>query len=824
MPKRYFVSHSSYDKPRAVELKEQLSGDAWVDLYEIELGDLLLEAISQGIESASDFVLLWSEHSAESQWVKFELHMAFILWLEDKSVTIRVVCLDSTPLPLYLRPFLQAKQGISTEALISALTGAIPPPSPRRKFCNRNSEIDRIETALHDPATAAIFICGVPGSGKRALAREALSRLTSGGGTVQRITVNAGVAEPELNLLVAGALKALPAVEGLDISGTVAHTNALLGQHVNSGGIWLFEDAEHWLNDDGSLGRMSTQVLGAVQNPDGYAGRLVVFTSRRRPHDSSPAFAISSFHLSGLSKNFAVPLLVGHGAAGSPEELSRIAEELDGHPLASEVVAPRLPLNPADLREQRYSIATDLVSPTSISSNAWRMLEVLALADGPFRGEDMAEFLSLSADALTDAITISTEYSLVTYEATGSLSLHPLLRDYFLRSFRKQPDHSVQTGVLADLMSARLATLSPGQDLYVPSLLSTVKILGLAGRFEEARGLRQGLIGTLHSTAIELYQEKRYDEALRYVDEAITGSHDIDEEVLQLKVKTLAYLGRLNEARSLSDDLIRLNPTSPSVLRGRGRVEFIAREWKTSIVYFERAIPLRRNPAQLWSDIAQARIRLEDWTGAVAAARIAIDRGGDTPWTLSLYSEALERLGELNEAETVMQRAVVREPTNPAYRHRLGRIAQETSNRELAIEQFRKCVELDPNFVQSWLSLASSLADERDFEGAQRALDSGNSIPGAPRGVVNNVRAKSYMLTGDLDAAHTAIESALNVHRDVQNIALSIRVWIARAEAGSVPKGQAQAQVSALARELDTNGGLCHVFDSSRDFPSYFER
>ncbi|TFI50624.1 toll/interleukin-1 receptor domain-containing protein [Micrococcus endophyticus] len=125
--KRYFISHAGADKPLALELKAALGDDAWVDLHEIDVGQLLLHEISAGIEASTDFVLLWSRASSESRWVQFETTMAFTRWLEDSAIALRIVCLDSTPVPLHFRPFLQART-TTTPAEIASLLGGTPQP------------------------------------------------------------------------------------------------------------------------------------------------------------------------------------------------------------------------------------------------------------------------------------------------------------------------------------------------------------------------------------------------------------------------------------------------------------------------------------------------------------------------------------------------------------------------------------------------------------------------------------------------------------------------------------------------------------------------
>lgn len=822
--KRFFISHAGPDKPLALELKAELDDDAWVDLHEIDVGQVLLHEISAGIEASTDFVLLWSSASSQSRWVQFETTMAFTRWLEDSAIALRIVCLDDTPVPLHLRPFLQARGARTAGDISAVLRGNVPAPTPRRRFFNRNSEVNRIEEALYDNSVSALWICGVPGSGKRSLAREAMARITTGTGTIVTIVVGEGTAEPELHLKLSSALGVEPTGEDANLDLLVAATKALVASFVGSGGVLVLEDAEHWLNDDGTIGRLARQVIEAVQHPGTNTNRLVVLTSRRRPRlDPSQEQFIASMYLSGLQEQHAIPLLRAQHAEGTDDELRAVVRELDGHPLALEVIAPQLPLSLTALNDKRHEIATDLIDPARVSTESWRLLEVLSLVDGPLSGEDLAYVLGLDAAAFNTAVTEATEYSLVRLGHSGTLALHPLLRDYFLRSYRKHPGYKHQTDSLASILVSRLATLETTDTTYVETLLSTVKVLGLAGRFEEARSLRQGLIGTLFETGRELFQERRWADALAYLEESLTGTDEIDLPAKQLIMKTLASLGRMREARELGDALVTKYPTSPSVLRDRGRVEQIDRKWKEAIRYYERAIPLRRDSSQLYADIAQSLIRLEDWIGAAAAAKTAIDSGGDTPYALSLYSQALEAQGEFEEAGQMMARAVKREPNNPRYRHRLGRIATQLGNRPAALREFRKSVEIDPTFVESWLSLASTQVDSGDIDGAKESLAAAEASPGAPRAVLLNVKAKVALATDDLDGAQGAVDEALKERRDVQNIALAIRVLVLRGEADRLPVGQARARVRLLAKELMGLDALAMVLEISQRYPQYFE-
>ncbi len=70
---RVFISHSSKDKPAVLELATALAAhgiDAWVDSWEIALGDDIVARINAGLEAAGAGLLVLSEHTRESRWVE----------------------------------------------------------------------------------------------------------------------------------------------------------------------------------------------------------------------------------------------------------------------------------------------------------------------------------------------------------------------------------------------------------------------------------------------------------------------------------------------------------------------------------------------------------------------------------------------------------------------------------------------------------------------------------------------------------------------------------------------------------------------------------
>ena len=89
-----FVSYASEDRERAAVLAQALEGLGWSVWWDpdIPTGTTFVEVIKQELESAKCAVVLWSQHSAASQWVQREARLA-----ADQRKLFPVLIEDMTP-------------------------------------------------------------------------------------------------------------------------------------------------------------------------------------------------------------------------------------------------------------------------------------------------------------------------------------------------------------------------------------------------------------------------------------------------------------------------------------------------------------------------------------------------------------------------------------------------------------------------------------------------------------------------------------------------------------------------------------------------------
>jgi len=97
-----FISHSSKDKPFVRRLAPDLVANGvkvWLDEQRILVGDSLPEKIAQGLAESDFFLVVASENSTNSAWVKKELSVALVHEIERRKVTVLPIRIDGVEMP-----------------------------------------------------------------------------------------------------------------------------------------------------------------------------------------------------------------------------------------------------------------------------------------------------------------------------------------------------------------------------------------------------------------------------------------------------------------------------------------------------------------------------------------------------------------------------------------------------------------------------------------------------------------------------------------------------------------------------------------------------
>ena len=97
-----FISHSAKDKPFVRKLAADLVANGvkvWLDEQRILVGDSIPEKIAQGLAESDFFLIVVSQNSVASSWVKKELSNVLVHEIERRKVTVLPIKLDDALMP-----------------------------------------------------------------------------------------------------------------------------------------------------------------------------------------------------------------------------------------------------------------------------------------------------------------------------------------------------------------------------------------------------------------------------------------------------------------------------------------------------------------------------------------------------------------------------------------------------------------------------------------------------------------------------------------------------------------------------------------------------
>jgi hypothetical protein len=111
MKKKIFISYSYADKEFVEWLKNELENldfEIWYDQEEIQVGDSIIDRINTGIHSSDAFIIVLSDSSKNSDWVKYEFNSAVLLSAIKKGIKVLPIKIDDSEIPADLSGYLYA--------------------------------------------------------------------------------------------------------------------------------------------------------------------------------------------------------------------------------------------------------------------------------------------------------------------------------------------------------------------------------------------------------------------------------------------------------------------------------------------------------------------------------------------------------------------------------------------------------------------------------------------------------------------------------------------------------------------------------------------
>ncbi len=267
------------------------------------------------------------------------------------------------------------------------------------------------------------------------------------------------------------------------------------------------------------------------------------------------------------------------------------------------------------------------------------------------------------------------------------------------------------------------------------TLLESAVAAHRAGRLPEAAKLYGQVLAKDpdHVEALQLlgmvaHRLGHTEDGLKLLDRAVR----LDPEhgpALSNRGILLRSLGRLDEAIAAQRQALRFIPTSVESIAELVRLHHAKGEFDERERLISQLIAKHADRVEGWRFRAAFALEEGRWAEAAAALAEALRRRPGDPALLTDLAFALQKLGNLSQAEAV---AGTGKP-HPALLHRWGEILLEKGEVPAAIEKWRRALELDPAGAEAALSLGRELRNlgqgRASVEVFQAAVNANPEIP-----------------------------------------------------------------------------------------------
>lgn len=220
--------------------------------------------------------------------------------------------------------------------------------------------------------------------------------------------------------------------------------------------------------------------------------------------------------------------------------------------------------------------------------------------------------------------------------------------------------------------------------------------------------------------------------------------------------------GRLPDARSLYERILRMEPDHADALHLLGLIAHQTGDHETALQRIGRAIALNASRPAYFSNYGNVLRATGRYDDAERAFRQSIELQPDFAIALNNLALLLGELGRLDEQLDVLETAVTVNPGNAALHCNLGVALSECGALAEAIEELRRAIAIDPQFAEGHYNLGVVLLRQGLLRDARAAFRTATELSPEHAEAHINLAAVLWR-NGRLAEAHAACERGLTL-------------------------------------------------------------
>lgn len=790
MRNKVFLSYSSKDSEITERIKQKINtSKIWMDFFEIENGQALIEEIEKGMSKSIGFILILSKNSLKSNWVKTELNMAFIRKMEDYDYRIHCVKIDDCEVPLRLKSYLYKNDtNTSTEAIndileiVNKISEGYYGKVIRRNFIDRSNDFGRFEDFLSDENIKIICISGMYGIGKSSFIDEIVYRFYSGV-TIKKI--NCTKAHKGLRLcLELCAIAGIDYPEQDDNKIEIQKRIILSIEKIISKSIMLvFDNFDETLDDEFKTFEDFERIFETINDisKECISIPVIVCSNKRINFSSRIKKHFGFLNISSIEEKYMIDIL-NHQIKRcctkqySKKEISKMIPYLNGSPLIARLVAPQIDQYSIEhliehshyLKDINFELSREILSNIEFTPQEVLFLETIAIYGGYLKSKDIHKIVKINPDDTIKIIDRMTSLNIIDFSITNGFYLHPILTDYFERQgVNDIENYGAILESISNYLKEKLIEEMIGTENHVFLFTNYYRILLLQGKFDDAISLKRNLAGEIRRVIIDLYNRNNPILALKYCEIYLEADPD-DLEILFFKAKCLTKTNKeedFKEALKIIDNLL-TRRKSTIWLHFKGTIHRWMGNYNKAISIYQSIITENPDHHPSLRDISDCYLRKNDIPNAKTYIERAYKSSPTNPYVLTLYADIKFKEGHIKDSITLLEKSIKIEPKSNVC-HKLGILYEKIGKDQNAIDCYKKAILLDSQNTDSRIQLVSIYLDTKQITEAEQELSKIDVTKiGRRILILKTIEVKKLLHKGDLDTASIEIRKLIKRHPD----------------------------------------------------------
>lgn len=173
-----------------------------------------------------------------------------------------------------------------------------------------------------------------------------------------------------------------------------------------------------------------------------------------------------------------------------------------------------------------------------------------------------------------------------------------------------------------------------------------------------------------------------------------------------------AYIseGKISEAYTEFQKAILLDPKNKESLNQLGYLSALFKKYDDAISYYRRAIASDPGYSDAMNNLGVLYLELENWDEAIKCFKSALNNPlyHSPEKALLSMGYAYYKKGEYSKAENHLKEALLRNPVFPIAYYTLGLVYVKYGNDKTAIDEFRKAIDIMPNYMDAHWEVANA--------------------------------------------------------------------------------------------------------------------